>query len=68
LRCYFPPRSQCSSLGVDETAFLAATAYRSTSFVTGIVDLTGRVARLLDVVEGRKGKPGFLRWSQHLIL
>ena len=43
-------------LSVDETAFLAATAYRSTSFVTGIVDLTGRVARLLDVVEGRSGK------------
>ena len=43
-------------LGVDETAFLAATAYRSTTFVTGIVDLTGRVARLLDVVEGRSGK------------
>jgi len=43
-------------LGVDETAFLAATAYRSTCFVTGIVDLTGRVARLLDVVEGRSGK------------
>lgn len=43
-------------LGVDETAFLAANAYRSTSFVTGIVDLTGRVARLLDVVVGRSGK------------
>jgi hypothetical protein len=43
-------------LGVDETAFLAANSHRSTTFVTGIVDLTGRVARLLDVVEGRSGK------------
>lgn len=45
-----------SRLGVDETAFLAANAYRSTSFVTGVVDLTGRVARLLDIVDGRSGK------------
>jgi len=43
-------------LGVDETAFLAANAYHSTSFITGVVDLTGRVARLLDVVDGRSGK------------
>jgi transposase len=43
-------------LGVDETAFLGANAYHSTSFVTGVVDLTGRVARLLDVVDGRSGK------------
>ena len=43
-------------LGVDETAFLGANAYHSTSFVTGIVDLTDRVARLLDVVDGRSGK------------
>jgi transposase len=41
---------------VDETAFLGANAYHSTSFVTGVVDLTGRVARLLDVVDGRSGK------------
>jgi len=27
-------------VSVDETAFLAATAYHSTSFVTGVVDLT----------------------------
>ena len=42
-------------LGVDETAFQAASATRSTSFVTGIVDLTrrGRPARLLDVVADR---------------
>jgi len=32
-------------LGVDETAFLAANALRSTRFVTGVVDLTGRAAR-----------------------
>jgi transposase len=40
---------------VDETAFQAASAKRSTSFVTGIVDLTRRrgPARLLDVVAGR---------------
>jgi transposase len=43
-------------LGVDETAFLGANAYHSTRFVTGVVDLTGRVARLLDVVDGRSGK------------
>lgn len=43
-------------LGVDETAFLRATAVRSTQFVTGIVDLTpGRSARLLDIVPGRSG-------------
>ena len=43
------------AIGVDETAFQAASATRSTSFVTGIVDLTrGRgPARLLDVVAGR---------------
>lgn len=41
-------------LGVDETAWLRATATRSTQYVTGIVDLTpGRPARLLDVVRGR---------------
>jgi transposase len=43
------------TLGVDETAFLAATATSSTVFATGIVALNGR-ARLLDVVEGRSGK------------
>jgi transposase len=43
-------------LGVDETAFLRATAVRSTSFVTGIVDLTGARARLLDVADGRSAK------------
>jgi transposase len=45
-----------AAVGVDETAFLAATSVHSTQFVTGIVDLTGspgRAARLLDVVPGR---------------
>jgi transposase len=50
-----------NALGVDETAFTAATASSPTEFVTGIVDLTRRrfvdgrsgVVRLLDVVEGR---------------
>jgi transposase len=41
-------------LGVDETAFLAATPTKGTVFATGIVALNGR-ARLLDVVEGRSG-------------
>ncbi|HEY3477295.1 MAG TPA: ISL3 family transposase [Streptomyces sp.] len=51
--------SGVSAVGVDETAFLAATASHATEFVTGIVDLTGRsarAARLLDVVEGRSAK------------
>ena len=51
-----PGWTACERLGVDETAFLAANAYHSTSFVTGVVDLTGPVARLLDVVDGRSGK------------
>ena len=42
------------TLGVDETAFLAATPTTSTVFATGIVALNGR-ARLLDVVVGRTG-------------
>jgi transposase len=42
-------------IGVDETAFLAATSRHHTEFVTGIVDLTGS-PRLLDVVPGRSGK------------
>jgi transposase len=50
-------------LGVDETAFQAASATRSTSFVTGIVDLTrqGRPARLLDVVADRSAS-GLVSW------
>ena len=46
-------------LGLDETAFLAATAVRTTQFITGLVDLApagGGPARLLDVVEGRSGQ------------
>jgi transposase len=42
------------TVGVDETAFLAATPRAGTRFATGIVALNGR-ARLLDVVEGRSG-------------
>jgi hypothetical protein len=44
------------ALGMDETAFAAASATRSTSFVTGIADLTrrrGGCARLLDVIDDR---------------
>jgi transposase len=46
-------------LGLDETAFLAATAVSSTQFITGLVDLApagGGPALLLDVVEGRSGQ------------
>ncbi len=48
-----------TALGLDETAFLAATPICHTRFVTGLVDLApagGGPARLLDVVEGRCGK------------
>ncbi len=52
-----PERMQgVQTIGVDETAFQAANARRSTTFATGIVDLTGRRARLLDVVPGRSAK------------
>jgi transposase len=45
-----------TAAGVDETAYLRANATRSTTFATGIADLTpGRPARLLDLVEGRSG-------------
>lgn len=43
-------------LGLDETAFTAASPTQTTSFVTGIVDLTRRrngAARLLDVIAER---------------
>ena len=51
------------TVGVDETAFQAAAATRSTSFVTGVVDLTrGRgPVRLLDVVAGRSAS-ALLGW------
>ena len=49
-----PTRLQnVAAIGVDETAFQASNARRSTTFATGIVDLTGQRARLLDVVPGR---------------
>ncbi len=46
-------RTNVSVLGLDETAFLAATATSLTRFVTGLVDLRpagGGPARLLDIV------------------
>jgi transposase len=44
------------AVGVDETAYLRANATRSTTFATGVADLSpGRPARLLDVIEGRSG-------------
>ena len=48
-----------SVLGLDETAFLAASVMSPTQFVTGLVDLKpagGGPARLLDVVAGRSGQ------------
>ena len=43
-------------VGVDETGHFRANAQRSTTFATGIADLSaGRPARLLDVIEGRSG-------------
>ena len=45
--------SGVGALGVDETAFLTATATRHTEYVTGLVDV--RRPRLLDVVQGRSG-------------
>ena len=55
-----------AALGVDETAYLAATSTHGTEFATGLVDLTrggGQPARLLDVVPGRSGAvlSGWLR-------
>jgi transposase len=56
------------ALGRDETAFQAASATRSTSFVIGIVDLTrrpGGSARLLDVVDDRSAS-ALVSWiNQH---
>jgi transposase len=53
-----------STLGVDETAFLGAGPRRSTTFVTGIVDLSGPTARLLDVVPGRSAN-ALSQWVNH---
>ena len=51
-----PTEDPVTAVGVDETAYLCANATRSTTFATGIADLTpDRPARLLDVVEGRSG-------------
>jgi transposase len=38
-------------LGVDETSFRAANRERSTTYVTGLVDLQGR--RVIDLIDGR---------------
>jgi transposase len=51
--------TQVTVLGLDETAFLAATATAPTRFVTGLVDLRpagGGPARLLDIVFGRSAR------------
>jgi transposase len=51
-----PAGRPVSAVGVDETAYVRATATHATTFATGIADLTpGRSARLLDVVECRSG-------------
>ena len=51
-----PADNPVAAVGVNETAYLRATASHATTFATGIADLTpGRPARLLDVVEGRSG-------------
>jgi hypothetical protein len=51
-----PAGRPVTAVGVDETAYLRATATHATTFATGIADLSpGRPARLLDVVEGRSG-------------
>jgi transposase len=50
--------AEVTAVGVDETAFLAASAGSHTQFVTGIVALPGSGrprAQLLDVVPGRSG-------------
>jgi transposase len=51
-----PTDHPVTAIGVDETAYLRANASRSTTFATGIAELTpDRATRLLDVVEGRSG-------------
>lgn len=44
------------AIGVGQTAFTAAGPRSSTTFVTGIVDLSARPAWLLDAVPERTGK------------
>jgi hypothetical protein len=48
-----PPQKPVAAVGVDETAYLRATATHATTFATGIADLSpGRPARLLDEEAG----------------
>ncbi len=47
-----------AAVGVDETAFLAATSRHHTEFATGIVDLTGHQAELLDCLTWCPAGPG----------
>ena len=54
-----PADTPVQVLGLDETAFLKATATSHTQYVTGMVDVrpaAGGPARLIDVVEGRSGQ------------
>jgi len=52
-----PADHPVTAVGVDETAYLRATATHATTFATGIVDRSpGRPARLLDVVEGARAR------------
>lgn len=48
------PGAAATAIGVDETAFMRASAIRPTVFATGIVDL--HRGRLIDVVPGRSRK------------
>jgi transposase len=47
--------AEVTSIGVDEHAWQHANGKRRTGYVTGVVDITCRPARLLDVVLGRSG-------------
>lgn len=48
-----------AALGVDETSFQAATVGRSTTYVTGLVDLDA--GRMVDLIEGNNA-PDLARW------
>ena len=48
------PGASAGAIGVDETAFMRATAVRSTVLATGVVDL--HRGRLIDIVEGHSRK------------
>src|SRR4051794_349117 len=57
-----PTQQPVTAVGVDETAYLRANATRSTTFATGIADLSpDRPAGPLDGVEGRSG-PVLAQW------